>query len=291
MTVLAQRRTWLVAAVALVPCLLRAAPALAGNPGVAECLTASNDSLHAGNEHERRAERAALLVCANRSCPEEIRQECSRRIAEVDALLPTVVFSARDAAGNTLTAVKVTMDGELLAENLDGTALPVDPGTHTFTFESASQAPVIQRLVIRESEKARRETVRFGSKNEPESTVVAIPPPEPSPPNSGLPTQKVIAIVAAAVGVVGIGAGSAFGLSAMAKKEDAQERCPTQCSDDAGVEAWKDAKSAGQLSTGLFVLGGVGLAGGAALWFLTPSAQRPLQVGVGCGTLRLAGSF
>ena len=46
-----------------------------------------------------------------------------------------------------LTAVKVTMDHEVLSSALDGTALPIDPGIHTFTFEAAGQRPVTKSLV------------------------------------------------------------------------------------------------------------------------------------------------
>ena len=41
---------------------------------------------------------------------------------------------ARDAKGEDLTEVRLTIDGETVAERLDGRALTLDPGTHTFRF-------------------------------------------------------------------------------------------------------------------------------------------------------------
>ena len=67
--------------------------------------------------------------------------------------MPTVVFEAKDAAGAIVFAVKVKMDGDLLAERLQGSALPIDPGEHTFTFEVAGRPSVEKHLMIFEGEK------------------------------------------------------------------------------------------------------------------------------------------
>jgi hypothetical protein len=79
-------------------------------------MTASNASLKLGEEHKLRAERSQLLVCAHAACPSEIRKECLARVDEVNAQIPTIVLSAKDRKGTDISAVKVTMDGEVLAE-------------------------------------------------------------------------------------------------------------------------------------------------------------------------------
>src|SRR5438105_11962894 len=94
--------------------LLCGATARADDPTTADCLGASEASLKLGNEHKLRAERAQLLVCATATCPADIRKECLARVDEVNAQIPTVVFSAKDPSGADLSAVKVTMDGETL---------------------------------------------------------------------------------------------------------------------------------------------------------------------------------
>jgi hypothetical protein len=50
-----------------------------------------------------------------------------RRVDEINAAIPTVIFEAKDGAGGDLSAVRVTMDGEVLAERLEGTALSINP--------------------------------------------------------------------------------------------------------------------------------------------------------------------
>ena len=264
-------------------------PARAAAPSTSECLAASEASIKAGNEHKLRAERQQLIVCAASSCPTEIRKECTRRVDEVNAAIPTLVFEAKDPAGNDLADVKVTMDGEVLAEHLDGSALSVDPGEHTFTFETAGQPSVEKQLVVREADKERHEPVQFGTPLGPEQ--------QPGPDHGtagtqsgshGLSTQKIVAIVVGGVGVAGLGVGGAFGMIAISKKNDAQKICPQDCVDTAGTKAWSDAKTAGNISTIAFIAGGVALAGGAVLWFTAPAKT---EVGLGPASIRFRRSF
>jgi hypothetical protein len=260
-------------------------------------LAATEASLKSGNEHHLRTERNQLLTCAAMSCPDDIRKECLRRVEDVNAAMPTIVFEAKDAAGNDLSAVKVTMDGEVLAERLEGTALSIDPGQHTFVFETTGQLALMKRFVIRESQKDRREAVIFG--RPPATPFISTQPGEQSlfsPPssgetNDGLGTQKVLGVAAAGVGVVGLAIGSAFGLAAMSKKNEAEAVCPTQCPTQSGVSDWNDAKSEGNVSTALFIVGGVALAGAAVLWFTAPSSNAGARVGLGPGGLAAEGTW
>jgi hypothetical protein len=272
-------RCWVIAAALAVGSALGSAEARAADPTTRECLAASEASLKAGNEHKLRVERAALLICAASSCPADVRRECIRRVDEVNAAIPTIIFVAKDASGSDLGAVKVAMDGDALAERLDGSALSIDPGVRTFRFETAGHPPITKQFVIHESQKNRHEAVVFGS-------------PAAFSPRSGLGVQKTLAIVAGGVGLASLGVGSVFGLTAMAKKTDAEKACPRDCADQDGVNLWNDAASAGNVSTAAFVVGGVLLAAGAALW-LTASADSTrgptAQVGIGPGSIQLRG--
>ena len=142
--------------------LLLSASARAADPTTADCLAASEASFKSGNDHKLRAERAQLLICASPNCPADIRKECARRVDEVNAAIPTIIFEAKGASGADLSAVKVTMDGEVLAERLEGSALSIDPGEHTFVFETAGQPSLTKQFVIGEAQKERREAISFG---------------------------------------------------------------------------------------------------------------------------------
>jgi hypothetical protein len=263
--------------------LLVCVPARAAQPSTTDCLAASESSIKAGNEHKLRAERQQLLICAAESCPTEIRKECTRRVEEVNAAIPTLVFEAKGEAGNDLSDVKVTMDGEVLAEHLDGTALAVDPGEHTFIFETSGQLPVQKQLVVREADKERHEAVQFGTP----STGGAAPAAATS--GGGRSTQKVVAAVVAGIGVVGLGVGGTFGVIAISRKDHAEKICPGECLDTEGQKAWTDAKSAGNISTIAFIAGGAALATGAVLWFTAGPSKA--QVSLGLGSVRVKGSF
>ena len=285
--------------------------ALAADPTTADCLSASEASLALRNQHRLREARAQIFVCSAASCPPDVRDECIRRAGEVNAAMPTIVFETKDVAGNDLVAVKVTMDGQPLADRLEGTALSIDPGEHTFTFESQGQPLVQKHLVIREGEKNRRERVTIGTKSM-ERVTIATPPRERAtigtPPreqvtsgttsvdkSDGMGTQRILAIAAAGVGIVGVAIGAAYGLDAMSKHDEANKACPNQCTDQNGVNLWNAAVSAGNVSTIGFVVGAVGLLGGATLWFTAkPTSteaheQTGMQVGFGLGSVRLRG--
>ncbi len=239
------------------------------------------------------AAREALRQCAAASCPAAVRDDCSKRLDDLDRAQPTLVLAARDAAGNDLVAVTVTMDGQPFADRLPGTPLPVDPGEHTFVFQTPGQPPLEKRLVIRENEQGRREGVTLGgARAAGDAAAGAGEGLKGAPPGHG--TQKVLALIAGGLGVVGVGVGSAFGLIALSNRNAAQSVCPGQCSDSSGVSKWSDAKTAGNVSTVAFVVGGVGLAAGAVLWLTASPAPGPgatARLGLGPGSLRLEGTW
>lgn len=274
------------------------APARGADPTAGDCLAANNNAIELRNHHKLRAARGRLLLCAAASCPKDIRKECIRQVDEMGSAIPTVIFEAKDGAGNDLGAVQVTMDGEPFAPRLDGTALPVDPGEHTFAFETAGQPTLVKQLVVREAEKDWRESVTFGApalsvcpsgteRAEASGPCVS----SAVQPADGLGTQRVLAIVAGAVGVVGVGAGSIFGLQAMSKRSEAYAACPRDCGDQNGVNLWNDARSAAQFSDIAFVVGGVALVGGAVLWWTARPAAAGVttEVGFGPGSVQLKG--
>ena len=117
----------------------------AANPTVADCLSATETSLKLRTDHKLRAARAQVLTCSAASCPGVVREECARRMDEINAALPSIVFTVKTRAGDELAAVKITMNGEVVATHLDGSALVLDPGSHDFTFQAAGQAPVSRR--------------------------------------------------------------------------------------------------------------------------------------------------
>jgi len=94
-----------------------------------------------------------FLVCAQAACPEVVSGDCARWLSEVDARLPTVV-RARTRSGKELVDVRVSVDGQLLKERLDGKALAMDPGVRTFNWEAPGLEPQQQTVVVHEGAKS-----------------------------------------------------------------------------------------------------------------------------------------
>jgi hypothetical protein len=252
---------------------LTASVAWAGDPTSADCIAANEASISAGNQHKLRAERAQLLICSASTCPADIRKDCLSRFDEVNAQIPTVVFSAKDAAGADLVTVKVSMDAEVLAQRLEGTALSVDPGEHAFTFEAPGQPPLSKKLVIQEGQKDLHQLVTFGG-------AAGATPGEghtPSTTEAGgrLGLWRTVGLVVGGAGVVGLGVGTAFGIVAIGDNSDAKCNANNQCL--AGPLG--DARHAATAADIGLVAGGVLLAGGAALFLFGPTrgAEQPAQ--------------
>ena len=286
------RPTFLVSCLLALASALLCLPARAAEPGVSECLAASEASLKAGNEHQLRAERRSLLICAAPSCPNAVRKECMLRVEQVTVAIPSLVFEAKDENGKDLSEVKVTMDSEVLANRLDGSAIAIDPGSHTFVFETEGQKPVTKDLVVREAVKERHEEVQFGVlRTALQGATSGKNSDSGAQGTGGFGTQKVIAVVAAGIGAAGLITGGVFGVLALDKKKEGERICPAKCSTQDGVDAWSAAKLDGNVATIAFAVGGVALAGGAILWFTAGSPNAPTEVGIGPGTLRVRGTW
>ncbi len=302
---------------ALVAALLCTPAVAAADVTKAECVDANTTGQRLRHDGKLSAAREQLRKCADPSCPEMVRDDCTQRLDEVEHMQPTIVFVAKDAAGNDLSSVSVTVDGHPLADKLDGAELPVDPGQHVFSFAAAGCAPVTKTLVVAAGEKGRRESVAMGG-GAPASPVAAGtqtqgsgPNPEQPPPGAatgpssgnGMGTQRILGLTSAGLGVLGVAVGSIFGLMASsawsAQKTDCASAadCPRH---DQAVSDHSRMSTDATISTVGFVAGGVLLAAGAALFFTAPGATAPSQarlvvspapVGREGGALTLVGRF
>ncbi|HEX7670165.1 MAG TPA: hypothetical protein VF395_11300, partial [Polyangiaceae bacterium] len=185
------------------------------------------------------------------------------------------------------TGLEVHRDGAVVGAAQWGLAIPADQGEHAVSATAPGHKEWKSVAVV----------VGEGS-----TTKISIPPLELAPveststpgaePAKGLGSQRILAIVAGGVGVVGVGIGTIFGLKSSSDHSEAEKYCSgAVCKDQRGVTAGNDAHSAGNVSTiGMFI-GVAGLAGGAALWFTAPSKTASTQVGVGPGGAQVRGVF
>lgn len=258
-----------------------AAPAEARADDVDACVTASDKGQELRDQGRLRAAREMFVACAAERCPAIVQKDCAAWMAEVDEKLPTVAIHARDAEGRDIADVRVSVDGEAIAERLDGRALTVDPGSRTFRFVKVGAPEVAMTLLLREGEKGRLVDVVLGAPAAvKERPAFAVPP---------------AAWVLGGVSIAAIGAGVGFGLAAKTGVDDM--RAPGGCApfcDPARVDV---ARRDMILANVLFGVGAAALATGVILTIVRPrtAAEGPpiaaWHLGAGPGGLSLSGVF
>jgi len=187
-----------------------------------QCVDSNTNAQSLRRDGKFTAARRELVTCGNPSCPALVRDDCARRLDELERVQPSIVIDAKDGAGQDLAAVEVQVDGQTVADHLVGTALRVDPGSHVFTFTVAGKPSVTRTFVLKEGERDRREQVRIGA---PADAASEVPAPVPG---TG---RSTLGLVVGGVGVVGLGVGSAFGLLALSATNQQKTDCasPTSC--------------------------------------------------------------
>lgn len=196
--------------------------------------------------------------------------------ARVSALEPrlsklniVVLASQRDR-------VEVERDGSLLAAEEIGIAVPVDAGVHTVRVSGEGldgwwvEIPVPGEpgehtvLVPVLTEKTLAPQRHFG--------IASVPPHDEQRMKAFLaPTHRKVAVVAGSMGVLGVSAGTIFGMRAISKLDESDRLgcignlCPTA----AGVEARRQAQVSTNVATVSMIAGLAGLATAAALFLLS----------------------
>src|SRR5579884_3754028 len=85
-----------------------------------ECLAAHGHGQDLRDQGRLTAARQAFMACAQSSCPALIQADCAQFEEQVDRLVPSVSFAARDPAGADLPDTSVDVDGAPLVGRLDG---------------------------------------------------------------------------------------------------------------------------------------------------------------------------
>jgi hypothetical protein len=235
------------------------------------------------NERRLMESREALRACALSGCKDFIVRDCVHWLDQVQTSLPTVVPVATDGAGNDLGRVRVSIDGKVLLETIDGRAIEVDPGPHTFLFEGPDAARVEKQVIVAEGEKGKRIATVLGNVSVPVASGDAGSRTRESPEHAEteMGPWKMTGLVTTGVGDVGAGIGAFFGLRAAARKSDANCDANSGCNTLEEFNTLSDAQRDGNLATIFLASGGILAAGGFTLFMLAPA--RPVRVAPSVG--------
>lgn len=235
----------------------------------------------------------------------------------VDKLEPQLSYLTLEVAEGTrsLPGLVVKRNGVDAGSGIFGNAVPQDPGPtkidvtapdhESFSVTVTIQARARQTVLIptlAQSEPAAKPLTMPEppaltppppqAKSEPPPGGPPLPPPvEESEPGSG---QRLVGLVVAGVGVVGLGVGSYFGIAAIGEEKKADRSCgPKLCAEPAAFDHSDTARSHAVLANIGFIAGGALFATGTVVYLLAPTKDAksvsiapvvlPGYAGVGVG--------
>lgn len=145
------------------------------------CANAYAASQDLRSDHKFKEAREQLHICTQPTCKDFIVKECTAWLQDVENRMPGVVLAARDSTGHPLLDVSVSIDGVPVVARLDGIALEVNPGAHSFVFSLLDGRSVEQSIGVLEGQKSQLLSVTFPPPREPPTVVGS--PPRPLPPH------------------------------------------------------------------------------------------------------------
>jgi hypothetical protein len=222
--------------------------------------------------------REQFNLCGRTECPKLIQQDCTQWMSEVLASLPSIVPGAKDRKGRDIVDARLTIDGKVATETLDGKPIVVDPGVHSFVFEAngAGAAPAVkEQVVVKPGEKNRIVSVTISMGDDAAAagagaTAAAGSAAAPQRPADGSRSSPPIAAyVIGGLGVVALGAAGVMGLLANSDAHDLRSTCAPNCK-QSDVDAIQTRYTIGGVTAGI---GGALLVTGIVLFFVHGSGS------------------
>jgi hypothetical protein len=220
--------------------------------------------------------------------------------AALEPRVPTVRIVVQGTPGAT-----AKLDDQPVAV---GTPVPLDPGAHRVVISAPGMRDAQATVAISERQRLDvpvRLEVAGADTTPTTASPTASPDAAPAGDDASRPEAahgafpwRTVGLVAAGAGIVTLGVGSYFGIEAKSKNDQSNTSgCNGNNCTQAAAQIRRDAISAGNVSTALFVAGGVLAAAGIVVWLVAPSSEggtgvsvTPVALGSG-GGLTLAGGW
>lgn len=200
-------------------------------------------------------------------------------------------------------SITIKIDDVAIAPALVREKIPLDPGEHTLVASASGKKPREVTFEVPPGPSVTSVSVppleAEGKTTETKTSSDPTPPPvdDTKPPPSSGSGLKTVGFIALGVGAVGLGVGTALGLSAKSLDGDAEKLCTSRGCTAEGKQLNDDARSRGNLATVVFTAGALIAVTGVVLIIAAPSSTSTTTarvspwVGAGGGGLTLVGSF
>ncbi len=245
--------------------------------------------LYLGECYERRGRTASAWVTFReaealaKATSQPQRAEMARaRVERLQGSIARVTVELSSEA-RAIAGLRVTCGSVPIDPSLPGVALPVDPGelvveasapgytslSRTVTVPAAGKLTVSIPGLARQAGSA--PTPRDAPPSPSVATEALTSPPSPPRPVAQQPSSPSLLwpVTLGAVGVVGLGVGTVFGVKAMSKASDASEICPQgQCREERGTSLMDSARTSANVSNVAFAVGALALVGGVVVYLV-----------------------
>ncbi len=210
-------------------------------------------------------------------------------IARIEPLVPRIRIEVTETDGQDIT---VELDGTPLGRAAWGGEMPVDPGTVHVRATARGHHPYEAELSVEPGQVLTAKIPELVSDERPALVEAKEASPAPSPselaststtgvatPPAANDNRRVAAYVATGAGVLGLAAGTYFGVVAILQKKESDPKCPGgECETNEDLSLYETAQLNANLSNVGFGLGVVGLGVGAYLFLTEPAAPSGAEI-------------
>lgn len=260
--VLSSRGRWMLAVTMAAASILRAETA--GADDTMACIESHERAIVHKKAGALREAMVELRACGSVECPDAIRRECVAEGERVAGSIPRFVLRLRDGDGQAVIEAQVAVDDEVVTDELDGNALPVDPGSH-------------ELVVTHDGEVLKHRF--FAVVGEVEHIDLQLAADDPAPVKTDAFPIPVATWALGGLGLAGMGVFATFGALGKIQDDDLRERCAPNCT-ERDVQVMRQRYLAADVA---LIAGGASLvAAGVVLaveWSNTPDSSQSLLLG------------
>jgi hypothetical protein len=228
--------------------------------------------LHLGNCYEKLGKTAsawATYIDATGTAKAQGRSDWADNAKKRAAALEPKLARITVSVAKREPGLEVRRGDVAVAEASFGSAIPVDPGEHTFeatapkkkkwrssvTVKEGARIEVSVPTLAVDAEAVEAEALAHKTGN-PDTKPLAFQNAHASAPTGG--GGRTVGFVLAGVGAAGLGVGAVTGVMAMSRSNRSKELCPTDgaCKVPEAIDANSNARTLGTISTVSFIAGG-----------------------------------